>query len=124
MALIRRKEHEHVNKRAKQLSGIAKDMHRSAPRGGKNTNMFGEQRSAPGEPPAMETGTLFAIIDQGITFNTPTEAEIIVNYAALEYGYTLGARSHISDKRTYKLTVLKPRPLGRLTLAKFRSRIK
>lgn len=99
----------HVRKRANELSGIAKHLHRNAPRGGRNLNMFGERRSAPGEVPAMETGSLYAEIDQGVEVK-PMEATVIVNRTELEFG---------SDKRN-----IKPRPLGAIAAAEFRQRTK
>ena len=97
----------HVRKRAKELSGLAKDLHRDAPRGGENTNRFGERRSAPGEVPAMETGGLFAEIDQGVDV-TPKQATVVVARTVLEFGTrTMG-----------------PRPLGRRAVAELKERIK
>ena len=95
----------HVRKRANELSGIAKDLHRTAPRGGENINRFGEPRSAPGEVPAMETGGLFAEIDQGVNV-TKKQATVIVNRTVLEFG-----TPHI-----------RPRPLGRRASATFKER--
>lgn len=95
----------HLRKRARELSGIAKDLHRTAPRGGRNLNIFGEPRSAPGEVPAMETGALFANIDQGVEVNG-LEATVIVNYRDLEFG------RHRTE----------PRPLGEIASAEFKQR--
>lgn len=95
----------HVKARAQELSGIAKDLHRNAPRGGVNRNRFGETRSKPGDPPAMETGELFAKLDQGVTLNGTT-AEVVVNYTVLEFG-------------TIRM---KPRPLGRKASAELQKR--
>jgi hypothetical protein len=83
-AFIQRAAHLHVRDRAELLSSIAKDIHRTAPRGGKNTNYFGEQRSAPYEPPAMEFGTLFSWIDQEVTVEG-LRATVIVNRLHLEF---------------------------------------
>lgn len=113
----------HVKKRANDLSDIAKNLHRSAPRGGKAKNKFGERRSAPGEAPAMETGRLFAEIDQGVEVNGKT-ATVIVNRKVLEFGYALGSRSRLSDRKTLAGGVLKPRPLGRKASAALKARVK
>lgn len=107
MAEIRPDAIKHRDARAKELSGIAKDLHRNAPRRGTNKNRFGEFRSAPGDPPAMETGELFAKLDQGVTL-TPAAAEVVVNYTVLEMG-TLR---------------VKPRPLGRKSSAELQKRAK
>jgi hypothetical protein len=98
---------KHVQGRAQLLSGIAKELHKNAPRGGENRNRFGERRSAPGEPPAMETGKLFADLDQGVT-QQGMRAEVIVADKHLENGTRRG---------------LKPRPLGRLALAELKARV-
>lgn len=97
----------HVRARANELSGIAKDLHRTAPRGGENINRFGEPRSAPGEVPAMETGGLFAEIDQGIDVKLK-EATVIVNRTTLEFG----------------TPYIRPRPLGRRASETFKGRIR
>lgn len=97
----------HVKGRADLLRGIAKNLHRTAPRGGTNTNRFGEPRSAPGEPPAMETGALFTAIDQGVT-QLALEAQVVVNYRLLEDG----------SRR------MRPRPLGRIAAAELKARVR
>ncbi len=97
----------HVKGRAELLSGIAKDLHRTSPRGGKNVNQFGEKRSAPGQAPAMETGALFATIDQGIT-QVGMEAQVVVADKFLEFG----------TRR------MKPRPLGAIASAALKARVK
>lgn len=104
---IEAKATRHVRKRANELSGIAKDLHRNAPRGGENINRFGERRSAPGEVPAMETGGLFAEIDQGVDV-TPKQATVVVARSVLEFG-----------TRT-----MAPRPLGRIAVAELKARTK
>lgn len=96
----------HIKGRAELLSSIAKDLHRTAPRGGDNLNRFNERRSAPGEAPAMETGELFAAIDQGIE-QTGMQATVVVNTRYLEDGTRTMAK----------------RPLGRLALAELKSRV-
>lgn len=99
----------HVRKRAREYAEVVKEEHRNAPRGGAGINMFGEPRSAPGEPPAMETGALFAQIDQGLDVDmAKREARVIANYAVLENG----------TRR------MEPRPLARIALAKYRGRVR
>lgn len=98
---------QRVKQRGRQLQGITRDMHRDAPRGGIGINMFGEQRSAPGEPPAMETGALFALIDQGLEQVNDSQVRITVNYAVQEDG---------------TLNML-PRPLGRQAIAELQRQV-
>lgn len=97
----------HVRRRARELSEIAKQLHRDAPRGGDAKNRFGENRSKKDEPPAMEWGGLFAEIDQGVEVEG-MEAKVLVNLAVLEFGKR--------DK------TLQPRPLGRLAVAELKKR--
>ena len=127
LALVRQRVEaaatRHVKKRAEELSDIAKNLHRSAPRGGKAKNRYGERRSAPGEAPAMETGRLFANIDQGVE-HTGKTATVIVNRKILEYGYAIGSRSRLSDRKSLAGGVLKPRPLGRKASAALKARVK
>ena len=99
----------HLKARAELLSGITKDTHKNAPRGGDAINAFGERRSAAGEPPAMEYGALFANIDQGVEIQ-PMHATVIVNYRVLEFG---------STKRN-----MGKRPLGSFASATFKQRVK
>ena len=99
----------HVRKRAREYAEVVKEEHRTAPRGGAGINMFGEPRSAPGEPPAMETGALFAQIDQGVDVDmAKREARVVANYAVLENG----------TRR------MEPRPLARIALAKYRGQVR
>lgn len=98
---------QRVKRRGRQLQGIARDMHRDAPRGGASVNMWGEPRSAPGEPPAMETGRLFALIDQGFERVNDSEVRVTVNYAVQEDG---------------TLNML-PRPLGREATAELQRQV-
>ena len=106
---LQQRQAEHIRRRAREFSDVVKATHRNAPRGGENLNRFGEQRSAPGEPPAMETGALFAQIDQGVDVDmAKREARVVANYAVLENG-------------TRKM---EPRPLGRISLAKFKADLK
>ena len=106
-ALVDAATSRHVRKRANELSDITKNLHRNAPRGGKAKNRFGERRSAPGEQPAMETGRLFAEIDQGVQVDGKS-ATVIVNRKVLEYGT---AR-------------MRPRPLGRKASAALKAKVK
>lgn len=99
----------HIRRRAREYAEVVKEEHRTAPRGGSGINMFGEPRSAPGEPPAMETGRLFAQIDQGVDADVrKREARVIANYKVLEDG----------TRR------IEPRPLARIALAKYRGRVR
>lgn len=103
---LKKRQAERIRRRAREYQTIVKEEHRTAPRGGANLNMFGEPRSAPGEPPAMETGALFAQLDQGLTVDmNKREARVIANYKVLEDG----------TRR------MEPRPLGRVALAKLKS---
>lgn len=103
----RQKAQPHLKSRAHQLSGVAKNLHRNAKRGGDNINRFGEHRSAAGEDPAMETGELFAKIDQGVTVEDG-RAEVTINYTLLEDG----------TRR------MGPRPLGRHASSEFQRKVK
>lgn len=106
---LQQRQAEHIRKRAREFADVVKAEHRNAPRGGENLNRFGEKRSAPGEPPAMETGGLFAEIDQGVDVDmAKREARVVANYAVLENG----------TRR------MEPRPLGRISLAKFKAGLK
>jgi hypothetical protein len=97
----------HLKRRADLLSGTAKDLHRNAPRGGENVNRFGERRSAALEVPAMETGGLFARLDQGVEVDAK-EARVVVNHKLLEDG----------TRR------MKPRPLGAEAVAEFKRKVR
>lgn len=121
VARIRAAAIERARDRARDAQAIAKAQHRDAPRGGSNRNRFGEARSAPGEPPAMETGRLFARLDQGYE-ETPEGARVPVNYRVLEFGYSVGARSRLSDRKGLSANGLQPRPLGAITLALLREK--
>jgi hypothetical protein len=84
---------------------IAYETHRQAPRRGFNLNRYGERRSAAKDPPAMETGQLFAILNQQKPERERDGYSFVVNYTVLEKGYQKGNR------------ILEPRPLGRITLS-------
>ena len=76
-----------VQQRAFQGREIAVRLHETAPRGGTNLNQFDEPRSAPGEPPAMETGALRQAMLDGLTFNdADLTAAFVANLVILEYG--------------------------------------
>jgi hypothetical protein len=121
IARIRRKAADHAFTRARDTQEVAKSEHRDAPRGGSATNAFGESRSAPGEPPAMEYGRLFAKLDQQLQ-RTLEGGRAPVNYRVLEFGYQVGVRSRISDRKSLRAGRLEPRPLGAITLAIMRAR--
>lgn len=111
-AAIQLAAEKHVAKRAQQLSEIAKDLHRTAPRGGSAVNHRGEHRSAPGEPPAMEDGGLFAMLDQGVEVDG-TRATVVVNF-----GFGPGKGSMEAGTRR-----MRPRPLGALAVAALKARV-
>ena len=105
VAATRERAFERAHKWADLAKTVAFETHRQAPRGGVNTNRFGERRSAPGAPPAMENGELFAILNQQQPVREADGYSVLVNYTVLEKGYSAGNR------------VLEPRPLGRITLS-------
>lgn len=105
-AKVKARINQHVERRAKEYQSTVKAAHRNAPRGGQNLNKFGERRSAPGEPPAMETGQLFAVLDQGLTREGDAHFRVPANYKLLENG-------------TRKM---RPRPLARISLAEFKAK--
>ena len=111
----REKAYHHMRARARELQQLVKDKHRDAKRRGDNLNMFGERRSAPGDPPAMETGGLFAAIDQELELNGNPEQRA----------------NHQTGKVTVNLTVLEhgtrtmaARPLAREALAEYKQRVR
>ena len=100
-----------VRQLCNQLADINKDTHRTAPRGGQNLNRFGERRSAPGSPAAMETGGLFALMDQGVEITSGLAGvwgRVFMNLSVLEFGTRL----------------MGPRPNGRISLERFTSRVR
>jgi len=99
------------DRRARQLSNIAAQLHRDAPRGGHYMNMHGQPRSAPGEQPAIETGELLAAIEQGVTISY-AETTVVVNNADLEFGGITGDGN-----------LVRPRPLGRMAVAKLKAEV-
>lgn len=97
---INQKLDQRVHQRAVQGSEIAVQLHASAPRGGAALNVFGQRRSAPGEPPAEEWGTLMAAL-QDPPQPIPGGYAFTVNRVQLERG-----TRHIA-----------PRPMGAMTVA-------
>lgn len=98
---------EHVYPAAQYGRDTAIDLHLTSPRGGRNVNAFGQQRSAPGEPPAKEFGQLERALKTPIMLEG-NGAAFIVNNRHLEDGTV-----HIA-----------PRPNGLKTLNKMRQRAK
>lgn len=112
VARVRRRLGHRVESRALRGQDIAVELHETAPRGGENTNRYGEQRSAPGEPPAIETGQLLASMRDGYEYDPSTmTASFVTNYAVLEYGYDKDGRR------------LEPRPMGRQTIDKLKQEV-
>lgn len=95
-----------VEKRAKRGQQIALDIHKTAPRGGDNLNVWGEPRSAPNEPPAIEYGDLYDAMYDGLEVNG-VEARFVVNWQLLEYGTRFIA----------------PRPMGRITSTQLKQEV-
>lgn len=89
-------------------SRIAVATHDNAPRAGRNLNRYGLRRSAPGDPPAEEEGTLLATLRGGVEADGPGRFVFLVNYSVLETG----------------TDTIEPRPLGRITLGKLKARAK
>ena len=85
---------------AKMIERSAKLKIQQAPRGGTNLNSKGERRSAPGEPPATETGHLASTIQK------ETVSDGIIVFVGAEYGKPLeeGAKSETGSLR------MAPRP--------------
>lgn len=92
-ALLARKVGNHLQKRADRMRDIAVQLHREAPRGGSNLNRWGQRRSAAGEAPAEEFGTLKQILDMPPSPLPDGGYSVPVNYAVQEYGTIhMGAR--------------------------------
>lgn len=125
MRRIEARSDEHAQKRAMQARDIAATEHRNAPRGGINKNRYGQFRSAPGEPPATEEGDLLRYIQGqqplGMRLR-PGHYRVGVNLVVLEFGFSVGLRSRISDRKTISGATLEPRPLGRITVDKLKRR--
>lgn len=108
MKLIRAKLVDRVEDRTFQGADIALELHDTAPRGGTNVNAYGQQRSAPGEQPAIEHGDLREAILNGNTVDEATATgRFIANTVHLEYGTV-----HIA-----------PRPMGRMTIDKLKQEV-
>lgn len=75
-----------VERRAIDLQRTALRLHREAPRGGENINAFGQHRSAPGEQPAPEYGTLTSLIASGTDPSGHLQWDVTANYKVLEHG--------------------------------------
>lgn len=108
---VRRKGERRAEAWAEAGSRTAAEKHDHAPRAGRNLNRFGLRRSAPGDPPAEETGQLLSILRRGPE-DAPGGYAFTVNYSVLEYGYSKNGRT------------LEPRPLGRITLSELKARAK
>src|SRR5690625_1409838 len=100
---INQKVEQRGHQRAVQGSSIATALHPNAPRGGTALNLFGQRRSAPGEPPAEEWGNLKQAL-QDPPQPIPSGYAFTVNRVQLE----LGTR-HIA-----------PRPMGAMTIAQLK----
>lgn len=101
-ARIHEKLAARVEARARQGQRIAIDLHENAPRGGSNLNFFGQPRSAPGEPPAIEFGELITAMHLELNVDrAAATASFVVNRVGLEWGNRNVA----------------PRPMGRMTSA-------
>lgn len=107
LARVRRKYEAHITRRAYELRDITVELHVTAPRGGLNLNYFKEPRSAGGEQPAVEFGTLTNTIANSVTING-LEASVVVNRPWLEYGYYKGA------------VRVAPRPMGRMAISRLK----
>ena len=108
IARLRLRLVERAQQRAQRCSEIALEEHRNAPRGGTNTNRFGQPRSAPGEAPATEFGRLSAALRSQ---NTANGARAAVNRLNLEWGYTDSSKEVL------------PRPLGRIALERLKGEV-
>lgn len=106
-ALMRQKLEQHVQGRADQLRDIAVELHATAPRGGSYLNRWGQNRSAPGEAPAPETGALLDRLEMPPS-PIPGGFEVPVNYGPLEFG-TARVRA---------------RPMGRMAVARLKQEVK
>lgn len=89
-----------LDHREQQGIEAAATFHMEAPRGGQNINDFGDRRSAWGEAPAIEYGTLLDLI-LNHRIRSPLFRAFIVNYLELEW--------------------LLNRPLGQFTLDELKS---
>lgn len=108
LARIRGKLATRVEERAKRGQEIALDLHLNAPRGGVNLNRWGEPRSAPNEPPAIEYGDLYDAMFDGLEVDKGNaRASFVANWTVLEYG----TRN------------MEPRPMGRITATQLKQEV-
>lgn len=82
---LQRKSLERAQERTQELQDIVVELHASAPRGGSYLNAFKQPRSAPGEQPAVEYGTLMSRLQEPIQ-RDGNGFTTIVNYMRLEFG--------------------------------------
>lgn len=105
---IRGKLGDRVEERGMRGHDIAVELHETSPRGGINLNAYGQNRSAPGEPPAVEHGDLREALLNGYSFDeSGLTAKFVANTVFLEYGTV-----HMS-----------PRPMGRLTVEQLKQEV-
>lgn len=108
LARIRGKLGDRVELRGMRGHDIAVELHETAPRGGTNLNAYGQNRSAPGEPPAVEHGDLREALLNGYSFDESSlTARFVANHVLLEYG-------------TVRMD---PRPMGRLTIEQLKQEV-
>lgn len=106
---IRTRLSHRVEARALRAQDIAIQLHETAPRGGVNYNYYGDPRSAPGEQPAIEYGTLLTAMRDEYQYDPSTlTASFVANRLHLEYG-----TRHID-----------PRPMGRMTIDQLKQEVK
>lgn len=84
-----------------RLQDLHVELHQDAPRGGQNVNRFGLARSAPGEAPAIEEGTLERALLRDPEKLAHAHYRVRGNYEHLEFGTRTVA----------------PRPLSRQAIA-------
>lgn len=108
LARIRGKLGDRVEERGMRGHDIAVELHETAPRGGVNLNAYGQHRSAPGEPPAIEHGDLREALLNGYSYDQQSlTARFVANTVYLEYGTV-----HVE-----------PRPMGRLTIEQLKQEV-
>lgn len=103
---------DHTRARADRLGEITAEKHRTAPRGGTNRNRYGQARSAPGEAPATEEGTLLSLLQVPPKRVGDAHYRVMANNAALEDGAKKDGR------------IILPRPLGRLSLEQLKEEVR
>lgn len=107
MALINQKANQQALQRAEQLQGITVRLHANAPRGGMSINAYGQPRSAPGEQPAQEHGTLMQALQDPLVPVGSLGYATVVNRRQLEFG-----TMHVA-----------PRPMGRMAIEQLRQEV-